>query len=209
MLCSEACSSSKLIVNVYDANFIENKLKLTTGGFILYSLLAGNDFNDGVQGFGSTKALAIAQCGFGNSLIEEMDKSRSQREQFLKNLKCTIIAELKNNTQGVLPCCYPTVAQTLLDSDFPSRDVLDWFLKPPNSWSDPIHMPDTTAWVPRGHNYLGIAQFCHNHIGWSVTRAHQKFHKQLWRGVIIRMLCSVQLLVPYVCFKFNALTEIS
>ncbi|KAF9075777.1 hypothetical protein BDP27DRAFT_1539661, partial [Rhodocollybia butyracea] len=67
-----ASSSSKLVVDIYDAKLIKDSLRLTTGGLILYSLLAGNDFDAGVQGFGPTKALAIAQCGFGNSLVEVM-----------------------------------------------------------------------------------------------------------------------------------------
>ncbi|KAF9056889.1 PIN domain-like protein [Rhodocollybia butyracea] len=168
---------SKLVVDIYDAKLIKDSLRLTTGGLILYSLLAGNDFDAGVQGFGPAKALAIAQCGFGNSLVEVMAGSPTQQQQYLEELRHKIIIELKNNSQGILQRCYPSVAQTLLDSDFPSRSALDWFLKPPNSWSDPMHLPDTVTWRPQGHNLPKIAQFCKNHIGWSATVALRKFHK--------------------------------
>ncbi|KAF9067477.1 PIN domain-like protein, partial [Rhodocollybia butyracea] len=93
----EASSDSKLVVDLYDAKHIEDSLMLTTGGLILYSLLAGNDINAGVRGFGPVNALAIAQCGFGNSLVEAMAGSPTQQQQYLRELVCKIISELKNN----------------------------------------------------------------------------------------------------------------
>lgn len=161
---------------------------------ILYALLAGNDLNAGVQGLGPETALAIAQCGFGNTLIEEMAGLPTQRQQYLWDLKHEIFTELKYNSKGSLQRRYPAIAQTLLDSNFPSRDALNWFLNPPNSWSDPSLIPNSSIWRPQGHNIPRIAQFCRNHIGWPTMKALKKFRKQLWRGVIIRMLCSVRLL---------------
>ena len=59
------------MVDVYYADVIQQDLKLNQGGLILYALLVGNDFDKGVEGFGAVTALAVAQGGFGDTLITD------------------------------------------------------------------------------------------------------------------------------------------
>ncbi|KAF9072881.1 PIN domain-like protein [Rhodocollybia butyracea] len=179
--------NSKLIVDIYYADVIENALGLTHGGLILYPLLAGNDFDGGVKGFGSVTALAVAQCGYGNSLTT---KNHSVIE--LGQLKREISEEVKYNLHGKLRGREPACAQVLLDSKFPSMDSLNWFLHPPTSWSDRNLARAVDIAVPKLqlHKLQQIVAFCIAHIGWSPEMTLQKCRKKLWKGVIIRGLCS-------------------
>ncbi|KAF9071275.1 PIN domain-like protein, partial [Rhodocollybia butyracea] len=189
---SKECTDLKLTVDVYYADVIEEELKLTQGGLILYSLLAGNDVDKGgVDGIGPITALALAQSGLGNSLIADCRPLNSlQRHRYLTNLKIKLSDEVKHNTHGRLQVREPACAQKLLTSDLPSDNALNWFLSPPTSWSgsDPARTFEIT---PRVHYLPGIAAFCTTHIGWSPEVTLTRCHEKLWRGVIIRILCSV------------------
>lgn len=189
------------MVNVYYADIIEEELKLTTGGLILYSLLAGNDLDSGVQGFGAHTSLAVAQCGFGNPLVDDCKTmSPVQRHEYFEKLKKSISEEVEHNRHGLLRSREPTRAQRLLQSTFPSNIALDWFLNPPTSWSnqDRSQTFSISPPTPQIHNIHKIVQFCINQIGWSPEQTLKRCHDKLWRGVIIRLLCSVRV---YIMFK--------
>lgn len=188
------------MVDVYYADIIEEELKLTTGGLILYSLLAGNDLDNGVQGFGARTSLAVAQCGFGNSLVDDFKVMNPvQQHEYLKKLKRSISEEVDHNRHGLLRSREPTRAQRLLHSTFPSKTALDWFLNAPTSWSDedPSQTLDISPPTPRIHNIHKIVQFCINEVGWSPEQTLKRCHDKLWRGVIIRLFCSVREYIIY------------
>lgn len=183
------------MVDVYYADIIEEDLKLTTGGLILYSLLAGNDLDNGVQGFGATTSLVVAQCGFGDLLVSDCKSMNSaQQHGYFEKLKRSISNEVEYNRHGLLRSQEPVRAQRLLQSNFPSKPALDWFLNPPTSWSnqDPSKTLDISSPTLRIHDLPAIAQFCVNQVGWSPEQTLKRCHSKLWRGVIIRLLCSVR-----------------
>lgn len=186
----------KLVVDVYYADIIEEDLKLTHGGLILYSLLAGNDLDKGgVDGVGPVTALAVTQCEFGNSLTANCKQlSPRQRREYFRNLKKEISDEVKYNLHGLLRGREPACAQRLVSSDLPSDAAVDWFLSPPTSWSDqdPTRTLDIVPPTPRLHNLQQIAAFCTTHIGWSAEVTLDRCREKLWRGVIVRILCSVR-----------------
>lgn len=195
IICSEACTAVKLVVNVYYADVIQEDLKLNQGGLILYALLVGNDFDKGVEGFGTVTALAIAQGGFGDTLVTDCQEiGHSQYHGYLSNLKSRISAEVAANTHELLRNREPARAQTLLASSFPSQSALNWFLNPPTSWSDrdSASTLDINIQFPQAHRLSDITQFCIKHIGWSPEETLKRCHQKLWRGVITRILCSVR-----------------
>jgi hypothetical protein len=196
-LYSEACTDAKLTVDIYYADVIEQDLKLTQGGLILYSLLAGNDLDQGgVPGVGPITALAVAQCKFGDSLIADCKElNPGQRLRYFENVKVEISEEVKHNTHGLLRSREPACARTILDCDLPSDAAIDWFLNPPTSWSnqDPARTLDIPTPTPRLHHLQDIAQFCVTHIGWSPEVTLARCRQKLWHGVLIRILCSVQI----------------
>lgn len=180
---------------MYYADVIEEELKLTTGGLVLYSLLAGNDLDSGVQGFGATMSLAVAQCGFGYSLVADCKSMNSVRQrEYFEKLKESISDEVEYNRHGLLRGREPVRAQKLLQSNFPSKTALDWFLNPATSWSnqDPSRTLDISPPTPQIHDLPKIAQFCLNQVGWSPEQTLKRCHSKLWHGVIIRLLCSVR-----------------
>lgn len=188
---SEACTAIKLMVDVYYADVIEQDLRLNQGGLILYALLAGNDFDKGVKGFGTVTALAVAQGGFGDTLIT--DCQQMGRHGYFRDLKAKVSAKVANNTHKLLRSREPIRAKTLLASGFPSQSALDWFMNPPTSWSDRdlASTLDINIQFPQAHRLSDITEFCLKHIGWSPEETLKRCHQKLWRGVITRILCSV------------------
>lgn len=186
----------KLTIDVYYTNVIEHDLKLTQGGLILYSLLAGNDLDHGwVPGVGPITALTVAQCKFGNSLIPDCKElNTGQQLRYFENVKVEISKEVKHNMHGLLRSREPACAQRILDSDLPSNAAMDWFLNPPTSWSnqDPTRTLDIPTPMPRLDHLQDIAQFCVTHIGWSPEVTLARCWQKLWHRVIIRILCLVQ-----------------
>ncbi|KAE9384877.1 PIN domain-like protein, partial [Gymnopus androsaceus JB14] len=179
----EACTDAKLAVNVYYADVIEQDLKLNQGGLILYSLLVGNDFDKGIEGFGTVTALAVAQCGLGNTLVTDCKHiDPSQYSGYFRNLKEKISVEVADNTHGLLRTRESASARRLLDSGFPLPSALNWFLNPPTSWSDrdSASTLDINISFPRAHHIPDITQFCIKHIGCSSEQTLKRCHQKLW-----------------------------
>ncbi|KAF9063617.1 PIN domain-like protein, partial [Rhodocollybia butyracea] len=199
-------TNTKLIVDVYYASKIEQMLHLNTGGLVLYSLLVGNDIDkNGVNNFGTVTALAIAQCGFGDTLIADWKAIRSScmdQHRYFRDLKQKIGKELRCNAHHRLQSCKPALAKILINSNFPLEIAWKWFLAPPTAWSDSADIPNTLSWVPQSHDIPAIAQFCISHVGWSPETTLERCHQKVWRSVIIRILCSVCLflLSPSYCY---------
>ncbi|KAJ3748488.1 PIN domain-like protein [Lentinula detonsa] len=60
----------ELIIDVYYANIIQERTSISRSGFILIALLLQSDISKGVSGIGSKTAYGLAQCGFGDTLVD-------------------------------------------------------------------------------------------------------------------------------------------
>lgn len=187
-------------VAIYTADAIENsEVGLTCGGFILISLLAGGDYNRGVEGIGTGIALGLARCGYGDELLEAAQTLFSARlDAFLVGWCARLKQELSSNAHGYLRSAHPTLATNITD-DFPNRRILGLYVKPLTSWSDHIgtgsanQISDMAAsWHSREPSIQNIASFCRLHFGWSdFSKLLDVFQGNLWDGVLCRMLSSV------------------
>ncbi|PPQ80032.1 hypothetical protein CVT24_006522 [Panaeolus cyanescens] len=120
---------------LFDAKEIQNiEPGLTKGGFLLFALLCGGDYNEGVPGCGPTSALALAKCGFGDRLIDAMEAVYHQLDEpdftsFLESWRLALRLELRLNVQGNLQKRAPALARNIPDA-FPSCKALALYLTP-------------------------------------------------------------------------------
>ncbi|KAJ3925551.1 MAG: hypothetical protein NXY57DRAFT_906921, partial [Lentinula lateritia] len=129
VLVPEFQRSGDFIVDVYDADTIQNDLQLSRAGFVLIALLLQNDFDSGVLGIGPRTALGLAQCGFGDRFLAVYNQflatlSELSDSDIFQNLIQDIAHEIEFNTHLKLGSCSPTRAQIFRDSNFPSSRSL-------------------------------------------------------------------------------------
>ncbi|GLB44254.1 putative PIN domain-like protein [Lyophyllum shimeji] len=180
---------------LYTADSIEHSdgVKLTRGGLLLFALLAGGDYDPGIDGCGAKTAHALAECGFGDTLLDAANSmSGTAMQAFLYGWREELRSELESNSRGHLNRQSPELAQKIT-ADFPNLAVLDSYLNPLTSWSleSPNKIPNTADWRSREPMIPRITAFCVQHFGWGRNHAVVKhFRAKLWEGVAFRMVCS-------------------
>ena len=184
---------------VYTTDALENvdEVQLTRGGLILLVLLSGGDYHDGMQACDLTITHGLAHCGLGDRLLEAYDSMA--RDAFFGYLCHTwadeLSAELRSNSQGFLHARQPWLAEQV--SGFLStldRETVERYLRPLTTWTKFGHCIDNSGWAWQAPNVTCIAEFCFSHLGWTeVTGLVRMLRKNLWEGVIYRMLLLVSL----------------
>ena len=51
---------------------VQEMVGLSPGGLLLFALLSGGDYDNGVEGCGAVTALGLAKCGFGDQLLASL-----------------------------------------------------------------------------------------------------------------------------------------
>ncbi|PSR87077.1 hypothetical protein PHLCEN_2v5247 [Hermanssonia centrifuga] len=193
-------------VKVFTADAIRThpNVRLTRGGMILFALLSGGDYNDGVKGCGADISHGLARCGFGDTLLEAYDSdlngSAHFRSTFLPRWRTEVNQELHTNAHGFFSRRHPSLNLPL---DFPDNAVLE-------AYADPIcsgrgrgggargggHAPAlpvaaSTLMRDRGNLDLArIATFCEDHFDeWGHRSAILKrFRTLLWDSAVMNVL---------------------
>uniref|UniRef100_A0A0W0F720 Uncharacterized protein n=1 Tax=Moniliophthora roreri TaxID=221103 RepID=A0A0W0F720_MONRR len=145
----EKCSETKIVVDVYQADHIATILGLTQLRLILYTLLVGSDFNNGVLGIGPEIAYGLALASVGDNLISQYQQlseedGSEQLLNYLDQLKNDIVHELQNNKHKCLSCHFQKLAKELEQSnDFPTNwlSPLSFFIHLSTSWTHPHANP--------------------------------------------------------------------
>ncbi|KAG6919720.1 hypothetical protein DXG01_001554 [Tephrocybe rancida] len=173
---------------------LDDSVGLTRGGLLLFALLSGGDYDTkGVPGCGGAVACGLAQCGFGDTLLDALNSASGQPlEAILKHWRQGLRNELVSNSQRRLSRTHPNLAQNINDA-FPSRSVMNFYLNPVTSWSPEsgYKVPDASTWRICEPNVPQLTAFCTRHLGWARNAVIlQKFSGNLWEGVACRMLYS-------------------
>ncbi|KAH9481588.1 Flap endonuclease GEN-like protein 1 [Psilocybe cubensis] len=120
-------------VVVYRSSDILQALQMNSEDMVLIALLVGGDYNPGgVKGCGIETALGLAKAGFGRSLacgLKENNYSQEAQQQFLHEWRSQLISEAHSNSSFHLPRRCPSLAHNL-PADFPSSDILSYYLHP-------------------------------------------------------------------------------
>ncbi|KAG6836242.1 hypothetical protein H0H93_009892, partial [Arthromyces matolae] len=160
----------------------------TLGDLLLYALLVGGDYDTrGVEGCGSTTAVALARCGYGEELFEAFKAQLSPDDYcaFLATWRTKLQEELGKNTHGFLARREPKVAGNITDA-FPDVNILNSYLIPVTTWTLTGNPVDTSRWLHNEPTLPNISQFCSRF--WGVEKMKSVFRSKLWHGILISML---------------------
>ncbi|KAK0448995.1 PIN domain-like protein [Desarmillaria tabescens] len=187
-------SDSKYMIKVYEkgAQFSPNEL-------IMIALLAGGDYDDGIQGCGIQTAVDITLTGIGERLFEALKASTVENYPTIASMWCQdLYAMLDSQGAGRLHSRRHALASHI-PLDFPKVSVLIQYIQPLTSQSTgsftlpaaPVPCPPDIpklAWLCKelfiwGH-LMGIVQnFCdHVFPGLAIRELLQDLHKR--RGVM-------------------------
>ncbi|KAH7908326.1 hypothetical protein BJ138DRAFT_1128532 [Hygrophoropsis aurantiaca] len=166
-------------------------VQLTREGMILIGLLSGGDYHPaGVFGCGKRIAQGLAQCGFGDSLLNAVKTlPRDKIPNFLTVWREEMREELRTNSKGCIGSKNPSLASKIPD-DFPDINLLRLYTHPVTSETDRKAGPVSNN-ITWDHKLdLGkLAGLCELYFEWGVKdRIVQRFRSVLWPSAIVRTL---------------------
>ena len=108
-------------------------IQLSIPGLILIALLCGGDYDcAGLPNCGPHVAHALARCGFGESLLEALERYEGNEvglRLWLEGWRDDLKQELRTNSKGHLKTKKKALANSIPDS-FPDLDVLNLYAHP-------------------------------------------------------------------------------
>ncbi|KEP47481.1 flap endonuclease GEN-like protein [Rhizoctonia solani 123E] len=173
-------------VMVYRMDDIERDpaCKLTRGGMILIALLSGGDYDQGAKRCGPKTALALAQRGLGDELLNAFETfSRQKFIDYIPAWKSAVVEALHSASQGSII----TSSQTSTTSNSRSKK------KPTALTAKSIGTGGLTSDVRigwTGELALGaLGRICEQYFEWGVREIiQQRFRTVLWPAVVMRVL---------------------
>ncbi|KAK7006106.1 flap endonuclease GEN 1 [Favolaschia claudopus] len=193
------CVIRKLGPNIETNAQIFSSTRLTSApfhldedGLLLFVLLTGGDYDDGVRGCGANIAHPLAKCGFGRELRHILVSfAGDQRSQELALWRDRLRAELRTNSSNLLQRKQPRLAASIMDT-FPSSRVIDLYINPYTSWSFNFigRAPQGEDWVPREPDIRALVAFAKDRLNWSGEELVKRFPTVVWPGVGFRMISS-------------------
>ena len=165
---------------------------LSRDGSVLFALLCGGDYDDGIQGFGPTTASALARCGFGELLVAGFTTLHGvDFDEYLTQWRYSIRLELFTNSRDEMTASRPRLAAAIDDS-FPNKRALSLYVNPLTSWSPGQTPPNAVLWAPEPPQIADITHFCVRHFHWEdIDICKSKMKAFLWEGIFLRTLYSV------------------
>ncbi|KAF4621743.1 hypothetical protein D9613_012157 [Agrocybe pediades] len=135
--------------------------------------------------------LALARCGFGESLFEAFTRLGVEDfRNFVTVWRANLRIQLRTNSQGFLRGRRPLLTDKIPDN-FPSREVIDLYINPVTSWSTTTlaSIPVHALWRPRSPTIPAVALACMKNLGWDFGTLIKNFTK-LWPGMFLQMIYS-------------------
>ncbi|KAK7013859.1 PIN domain-like protein [Favolaschia claudopus] len=161
-------------------------------GLLLFVLLTGGDYDDGVSGCNANIAHSLAKCGFGRELHHILlSYAGDRRSRELALWRDRLRVELETNSSKLLHERQPMLAALIMDT-FPSSRVIDLYINPYTSWSFNYigSPPQIENWVPREPDIRALAAFAKDRLNWTQEELEKRFPTVIWPGVGFRMISS-------------------
>lgn len=184
----------------FSRSAVQEKIGLSPGGLLLFSLLSGGDYNRGLEGCGAITALGLARCGFGDTLLEALTNhkrygwSDTAWNSFLIEWRAGIQHELANNSSGKLHSRQAKLALVFPET-FPASNIIQFYSAPLVSNS----FPNSDTWYELCEPMIfNIARFCLDKFHWTAEKAKKKFTASLWDGVFLWLLYFVGLCICFI-----------
>ncbi|KAH9924447.1 uncharacterized protein B0H18DRAFT_934342 [Fomitopsis serialis] len=181
--------TSKYHVMTFSAESIRMhpEIQMTRGGLVLFALVSGGDYDNGLKNFGPQVAHCLARLGFGDQLIAEYERCQGRNmEAFLSRWRADMNTELHTNAHNLLRHKMPALT---IPPTFPDMEVLRCYVNPVCSVSAGRQgggnlRDNGDLSIPR------IATFCEDHFDeWGHRSAILKrFRAILWDAAVMRVL---------------------
>ncbi|KAK7041337.1 hypothetical protein R3P38DRAFT_2512640, partial [Favolaschia claudopus] len=162
---------------------------------LLFALLTGGDYDEGVRGCGANIAHGLAKCAFGQQLRHILvSYAGTRRTVELAVWREHLRAELKTNTSKLLGKKQRKLAECIPDP-FPNSRVVDLYTNPytSSSFNYMAQAPKTNDWVPREPDIPALARFACQNLNWGQEDLTQHFPTVIWPAVAFRMISLVRL----------------
>ncbi|KAJ7745549.1 PIN domain-like protein, partial [Mycena maculata] len=103
-------------------------LYLDEDGLLIFALLVGGDYDDGLSRCGPKIAHGLARCGFGRDLRQILTNFEgAKQEQELALWRVALTNELRTNLSGLLDKRHRKLE---IPDDFPNVDVVELYIDP-------------------------------------------------------------------------------
>ncbi|KAH9830729.1 PIN domain-like protein, partial [Rhodofomes roseus] len=162
-------------------------IQMSRGGLILFALVSGGDYDNGLKNFGPQIAHCLARLGFGDQLLRQYEQCQGQgMEAFLTRWRADMNTELHTNAHNLLRSKMPALS---VPPTFPDMNVLRYYINPVCSVSAGRqgggNLRDSGELsIPR------IATFCEDHFDeWGYRSAIiKRFRDIMWNAAVMRVL---------------------
>ncbi|KAI1789726.1 PIN domain-like protein, partial [Ganoderma leucocontextum] len=178
----------KHAIDVYRANNIASKVKLSRPDLLLYALLVGCDYDStGLDKCGDQTARGLLRYGIGQELFNILATYKHDDGQLRRGLegwRNDVRASLRTDPLGYIGRTNRALADKV-PSSFPNVDVLHCFLSPAllpaSSYSTVLH--------PRPIDFVRLGALCELYFGWgNRPQLLQKCRNLFWSNEVVRML---------------------
>ncbi|EPQ56082.1 PIN domain-like protein [Gloeophyllum trabeum ATCC 11539] len=161
---------------------------LTRGGYILFAVLSGGDYDEaGLPGFGPHLAAGLARYGCGEALLEAAASTAADISPSFLQWRTQLRHYVRDDPEGYIGHRNPALASRIPDT-FPSRAVLAAYVNPVTSFLMGTGVPPPcNASLP---DVASLARLCEHYFTWgSGNEILRRFTDHIWPGVALRMLC--------------------
>ncbi|TFK22939.1 hypothetical protein FA15DRAFT_688153 [Coprinopsis marcescibilis] len=166
------------------------QIGLDRGGLILIGLLSGGDYQqEGLERCGIKTAVALARCGFGETLYKAATTlRREQLDNFLDNWRHEVKHEIMTNSRGIIGRKMPSLARSMT-SAFPNVDILLSYVNPITSESmGRPYSPNDIRWN-KEPDIAKLAETCEFYFEWGYKEAIiKRFRTVIWHSAVLRIL---------------------
>ncbi|KAF5380540.1 hypothetical protein D9615_004534 [Tricholomella constricta] len=177
-------------ISIYTASAIKAhpSTQLTSARVLLIAILTGGDYMPGLKGCGMAIAhrLSIRTSLADGLYAATRDLPPHQLPGFLRGWRDALKTQLTQDPDNVLGRRYPAIAQNLSE-DFPSIDVLRYYLYPITS--GPGGEVNVALQKMKPPDLPALAVWCEKYFSWASRGVIlERFRSNLWSGIFIRSL---------------------
>ncbi|KAI0681805.1 PIN domain-like protein [Cerioporus squamosus] len=186
-------------VSVYRMSAIQDhaKIKLTRGGILLLAVLAGGDYDKGLDNCGIRTAHGLARYGLGDSLITCVTDSadNTSLRTALSDWRRRLKECLRDDPSGYIGKRCRRLAETL-PHDFPDPDVVQAYVRPLTHPLDDVPLDDEFGRAMH-FDLARLRYLCDRLFSWDSATLDTHFHNLVWPGAILRIFAVQRLEVPF------------
>jgi hypothetical protein len=178
---------------------------------VLFAIVSGGDYTDGLYGAGPRLACALSHYDMGDRLFTAA-RSFPPEEllTFLQEWRADFIKTLKDDPLGVLPGSRLTVARVVVDT-FPEVDTVLKYTNPLTSWSNSGNTPFNRSSITiRQPDLVAVAKISADNFSWGTCEGIMKtFRRNLWGNCFVQSLycnlinCETSLDTPLLVSRFR------